>query len=212
MTQQRRPPRRPPSLFIVPFGLVARIVVAVVALAVVVALIGSGAIARAASGSVVADRATVDAHQAAAERDIERGYEASTDQVRKARALHLAIGAQQADAIANKALADLATLRHSALLSLVQTLGARADAAETQAKSAEQAMDATRGQPQPSVTPVLLAPQLYAIVARFNSLATQLSDQATTDLTQSPTTPTAAPSNSPPTESPRPTPTPSPTR
>ncbi len=212
MTQQRRPPRRPQSLFIVPLGLVARIAVAVVVLAVVVALIASGAIARAASGTVVADRVAVDTHEAAAERDIERGYEASTDQVRKARALNLAIGTQQADAIANKALSDLATLRHSALVSLEQTLGAGADAAETQAKSVEQAIDAKRGQPQPSVTPVLLAPRLYAIVARFNSLATQLSDQATTDLTQSPSTPTAAPSNSPPTESPRPTPTPSPTR
>jgi hypothetical protein len=207
---QQHPPRRRPSQFIVPRGLVIRIAVGVVVLAVLVALVASGTVARAASGSVVADRATVEVQQAAAERDIERGYEASTDQVRKARALHLAIGAQQADGIANKALADLATLRHSALLSLDQTVGASADAAESRAKSVEQGFDAQRGQAQPSAAPVLLAPRLYATVSRFNSLATQLSDQATTDLTQSPTQ-TAAPSSSP-AASPRPTPTPSPTR
>jgi hypothetical protein len=211
VTQQRAPRRPPRSVFIVPLGLVARIAVAVLVLAVLVGLIASGVIARAASGTMVADRATVDAHQAAAERGIERGYEASTDQVRKARALKLAIGAQQADAIASKALTDLATLRHSALLSLAQTLGVTADAAETYATSAEHALDAKRGQPQPSLTPVLLAPRLYAIVARFNDLATQLSDQATTDLTQSSTTTPTAPSSSP-SASPRPTPTPSPTR
>ena len=199
-------------MFIVPLGLVARVAIAVAVVVALAALIASGAVVRAASGTVVADRATVSAHQAATERDLERGYEAATDQVRKVRALKLAIPTQQADAIAAKALGDLATLRHSALVSLAQTTGATADAAETYAKATELALDAKRGQPQPSVAPVLLAPRLYAIVTRFDQLATQLSDQATADLTQSPTTvPTATPSSSP-TASPRPTPTPSPTR
>ncbi len=200
---QRVPPRRQ-NVFVIPFGLVGRIVGVVVVLALVAFLVASGTLARAASGTVVADRATVAGHQAAAERDLERGYETSTDQVKKARALKLAIGAAQADAIATKALADLATLRHSALFSMSQVLGATSDAAEAYAKATEQALDAKRGQPQPSTSPVLLAPRLYAIVTRFDQLATQISDQAVTDLTQSPA--------SSPVPSARPTPTPSPTR
>jgi len=193
---QRVPPRPRQNVFVIPFGLVARIVGAIVVLALVVVLVGSGALARAASGTVVADRATVAAHQAAAERDLERGYEVATDQVRKARALKLAISSTQADAIANKALADLSNLRHSALFSMSQVFGATSDAAEAYAKSTEQSLDARRGQPQPSVTPVLLAPRLYAIVTRFDQLATQISDQAVADLTQSsgaPATPTPSP-------------------
>jgi hypothetical protein len=206
------PERRPQSVLIVPLGLVARILVAFAVLAALAALMASGIITRAAGGITVADPTTIAAHQAAAERDLDRGYEAATDQVRKARSLKLAIGAQQADAIANRALADLATLRHSALLSLAQSVGMNADAAEAYARSTEQALDAKRGQPQASLPPVLLAPRLYAIVSRFNAIATQLSDQATADLTQSPaSSPTTTPSSSP-TVSPRPTPSPSPSR
>lgn len=207
MSQPRAPRSARQNVFVIPFGLVARIL-ALLALAVlVVLLVATGTLARAASGTVVGDRTAVAAHQAAAERDIERGYETATDQVNKARALKLAIPPAQADAIANKALADLATLRHSALFSLSQILGANNDAAEAYAKATEQSLDAKRGQPQPSPTPVLLAPRLYAIVTRFDQLATQLSDQAVADLTQSPSPAPATPS-----ASPRPTPTPSPTR
>lgn len=200
-----RAPRRAPSRMVVlPIGVLVRIVVAVILVAAILALAASGTIARVAGGTVVADRPAVASQQTVTERDLERGYEQATDHVRQARALKLAIPAAQADTIANKALADLLTLRHSALLSLGQLLGATADAAEVYAKTTEQALDARRGQPQPSVEPVLLAPRLYAIVSRFNDLATQIGDRATTDLTQSP-----APS---PTTSPRATPTPSPTR
>lgn len=209
MSQPRAPRSARQNVFVIPFGLVARIL-ALLALAVlVVLLVATGTLARAASGTVVGDRTAVAAHQAAAERDIERGYETATDQVNKARALKLAIPPAQADAIANKALADLATLRHSALFSLSQILGANNDAAEAYAKATEQSLDAKRGQPQPSPTPVLLAPRLYAIVTRFDQLATQLSDQAVADLTQSPS---PAPAPATPSASPRPTPTPSPTR
>jgi len=207
VSQPRAPRKSRQNVFIIPFGLVGRIVGAVAVLALVALFVASGALARAAGGMVVADRATVAAHQAAAERDLERGYETATDQVKKARALKLAIGAAQADAIATKALADLATLRHSALFSLSQILGAGNDAAEAYAKSTEQALDAKRGQPQPSAAPVLLAPRLYAVVTRFDQLSTQISDQAVTDLTQSPSAPAVTP-----TPSVRPTPTPSPTR
>ena len=204
----QRGARRPaPSVFILPMGRLIRIVGVVVVALFFIGLVASGTLARLASGTVVADRASVAAQQAATERDLQRGYEQATDRVREIRALKLAITAQQADAIANKALSDLATLRHNALVAIGQTLGG-ADAAEVYATSTEKALDARRGQPQPSVAPVLLAPRLYTIVARFNDLATQIADQATTDLTQS-TPATPAPS---PTPRPSVTPTPSPTR
>ena len=208
----QRTPRRsaPRAVFVLPARLLGGIIVALSAAMLLLTVIASGTLARVAGGAVVADRATVAVQQSAAERDLDVGYGAAVDQVRKARALHLAIPTQQADTIANKALTDLATLRHSALLSLSQQLGASADAAEGYARSTEQAIDARRGQPQPSAAAVLLAPRLYAIVSRFNELATQIADQATTDLTQSPP---ASPTPSP-TATPRPaaTPTPTPTR
>lgn len=207
MSQPRAPRPARQNVFVVPFGLVARILALLVVVVLVGLIVATGTLARAASGTVVADRTAVAAHQEAAERDIERGYETATDQVNKARALKLAIPPAQADAIASKALADLANLRHSALFSLSQILGANNDAAEAHVKATEQSLDAKRGQPQPSPTPLLLAPRLYAIVTRFDQLATQLSDQAVADLTQSPS---PSPATTP--ASPRPTPTPSPTR
>ena len=194
MTQ--RTPRAP--TFIVPLGAVVRAVLLVLACVAVLGLIASGVLGRVAGGITLADSASVAAQQGVAVRNIQRGYAQATDQVRKAHALKLAISAQQADAIATKALTDLATLRHSALLSLVQTTGTVADG-ESFARSTEQTLDAASAQPEPSPTPVLLAPRLYAIVSRFDQLATSISDKATTDLTQSPT---PAPSGSP-----RPTPT-----
>ncbi|HEV2251212.1 MAG TPA: hypothetical protein VGT60_11975 [Candidatus Limnocylindria bacterium] len=192
------------SMFVLPVGLVVRTVVVVLAAFALIGVIATGTIARLAGGAVVADPATVAAQRSVAERDLERGYEQATGQVRKARGLNLAISAQQADTIANKALADLFTLRHSALITISQSIGGSADAAESYAKSTEQALDAKAAQPQPSADPVLLAPRFYAIVSRFNQLATQLTDQAVADLTQA-----ASPA---PTPSARPTPTPSPTR
>ena len=206
----QRGARRPaPSVFILPMGRLIRIVGVVVVALFLIGLVASGTLARLASGTVVADRASVAAQQAATERDLQRGYEQATDRVREIRALKLAITAQQADAIANKALSDLATLRHNALVAIGQTLGG-ADAAEVYATSTEKALDARRGQPQPSVAPVLLAPRLYTIVARFNDLATQIADRAAGDLSQ--TTPATSPTPNP-TSSQRPTtPTPTPTR
>lgn len=190
-----RRPRRATTV-VVPVGVVLRAVaVSIIALAAL-ALVVSGAPGRVAGGSVVAGPAAVAEQRDVAVRNVERGYIQATEQVRKAHGLKLAISATQADAIASKALADLATLRHSALLSLAQTTGTPGDA-EAYARSTEQALDAAREQPRPSAAPVLLAPRLYAIVARFDQLAAAISEQATTDLTQSPTPAPARPTVSP---------------
>lgn len=195
-----RRPRRATTV-VIPVVALLRAVAVLLVVGAGIALVASGAPGRAAGGSTVAGPAVVAEQRDTAVRNIGRGYEQATDQVRKAHALKLAIGAQQADAIAAKALSDLATLRHSALVSLAQTSGTGGDP-EAYAKTTEQALDAARGQPRPSTAPVLLAPRLYAIVARFDQLATAISDQATADLTQSPS----------PAPSPRPTASPTPTR
>jgi hypothetical protein len=165
------------------------------AIVLLLALVVSGVVARAADAHTVANASELKTQQIAAERDFERAYEQATDQVRKVRALNLAISAAQADTVAGKALADLKSLRHSGFVSLGQALGLNAADAEANATAAEKRFDQAPVFAQPSPSPVLLAPRLYALAARMSELATQVSDQATTDLT-----------------APAPTPVPSPTR
>jgi hypothetical protein len=169
---------------------------ALVAVLLVLALVGSGVVARAAEAKTVASESVLKTQQAAAERDVERAYEQAVDQVRKVRALNLAITAAQADAITLKAFSDLKALRHSAFVKMGEVLGL-ADV-EAYASGTEQRFEQAPVSAQPSPTPVLLAPSLYAVVARTSELATQLSDQATAGLTAPAATPapTVAPSPS----------------
>jgi len=180
---------------------------AVFAVFLVAALVGLSALARANEPVIVATAAQMKAQQTAAERDVERAYEQATDQVKKVRALNLAITAAQADQIAAKALSDLKNLRHSAFVSLAQVAGASAADGDVYATVTEQRFDQSPVAKQPSPTPVLLAPRFYTIVSRMSDLATQLADQATTLLTASPAAPPASP-----TPTARPSASPSPSR
>lgn len=176
---------------------------ALIVVLLLLALIASGVVTRAAEANTIASTTVVKTQQSAAERDIERAYEQAVEQVRKVRALNLAITSAQADTIAAKAFNDLKALRHSGLVSLGQVLGL-ADV-EAYATATEQRFDQTPVSTQPAPTPVLLAPRLYAIVTTMSQLAGQLSDQATTALTAPAATPapTVAPS---PSRTPTPTP------
>ena len=171
---------------------------ALAAVLLVIALVVTGVVARAADANTVASPSVLKTQQSAAERDVERAYEQAVAQVKKVRALNLAITSAQADAVAAKALNDLKLLRHSGLVSLGQVLGVTGADAETSAAATEQRFDQAPLTAQPAASPVLLAPRLYAIVARMSELATQLSDQATTELTAPAATPapTIAPSPS----------------
>jgi hypothetical protein len=175
---------------------------ALIGVLLLLALVASGVIARAAEANTVASSTVLKTQQT----DVERAYELAVEQVRKVRALNLAITPAQADAIAAKAFSDLKTLRRSGLVSLGQVLGL-ADV-EPYATATEQRFDQTPVSTQPGPTPVLLAPRLYVIVTTMSQLAGQLSDQATTALTAPAATPapTVAPS-----PSRTPTPSPSPT-
>jgi hypothetical protein len=112
---------------------------AVVAVAV---LFGLASLLRANEPVTVATSAQLSHQQGAVERDIERAYEQAADQVRKVRALNLAISAAQADQIATKALTDLRTLRHNAYVSLAEVLGVIGNDAQSYATATEQRFDA----------------------------------------------------------------------
>ena len=193
------------AVLLVPRRAIGLAVLEVVVVLLLLALVVSGALGRATTASTVADRGEMAVQQAAAERDVERAYELNVEQVRKGRSLKLPVTAQQADAIATKALADLRTLRHSAFLSLGQALGPSVGDPDRYTTALEQRYDAKPVSADPSPAPVLLAPRLYAIVGRMSDLAGQLSDRAIRDLTQPGASATPAPS---PSVSPRPSPTP----
>jgi uncharacterized protein with PIN domain len=181
-----------------------------VGLLVLLAIVGLAMAARANEPVTVATPAQMQVQQAAAERDIERAYEQSAEQVAKVHALNLPITAAQADQIASKALTDLRTLRHSAFLSLGQVMSMAAAEAETYATAMDTRFDqAPVAKQTASPSPVLLAPRFYAIVSRMSELATLLADQATTQLTAPP--PSSSPSPAP-SGSARPSASPSPTR
>ena len=189
-----------------------RIALAVVAGLIALALIfGLGAISRANEPATVASAAQLQVQQAAAERDVERAYEQATDQVRKVRALNLAITAAQADQIATKGLSDLRALRHSAFVSLGQVMGMVTAEAEAYSTATDARFDQNPVSKQSAApSPVLLAPRFYTIVSRMSELSALLANQATTALTAPP--PTASPAPATPTPSVRPTPSPSPSR
>jgi len=169
-------------------------------------IIGIAAAARANEPTSVATAAQMTVQKSAVERDVERSYEQSVEQVRKVRALNLAITATQADQIATKALSDLQTLRHSAFLSLAQIMGQGTADAEAYAAATQTRFDqAPVSKQTASPSPVLLAPRFYAVVSRMSEVATLIADQATTQLTAPPASPGPSPSA-------RPSPSPSPTR
>ena len=192
-----------------------RLVLAVVAAIVLLALIFLvGAVAHSNEPIATANPAQLKVQQAAVERDVERSYEQAFEQVRKVRGLNLAITAAQADQIANKALTDLHTLRHSAFQSLGQIMGMAPSEAEAYSTATETRFDQSPvSRDTVSPAPVLLAPRYYAVVSRMSELSTLIGDQATTALTAPPPSASPAPSVAPsPTARPSTTPSPSPTR
>ncbi len=196
----------------IPIGTV-RIVLAVIAAVIVVVLIFIvGAVAHSNEPIATANPAQMKVQQTAVERDVERAYEQSAQQITKVRALNLAISAAQADQIATKAITDLRTLRHSAFQSLGQITGMAAAEAEAYSTTTETRFDqAPVSRETASPSPVLLAPRFYAVVSRMSELATLIADQATTQLTAPPPSASPVPSVAP-SPTARPSASPSPTR
>ena len=138
----------------------------------------------------------------AAEHSIARGFVAQSDQLNKLTTeLVLPISKAEAAAIAQKAVADLRAVRHSALAALGAATGLQPGDAEVYARAAELRIE---GKSFATEAGVLLAPELNGVVVQAAALYTQVGDAAAKQLTQPRATASPAPS---PSSSPSPSPT-----
>lgn len=126
----------------------------------------------------------------AAERAIARGFSAQVDQLTKINTeLVLPVSKADAAAITQKALADLRSLRRSALAALGAVVGLRPGDAEAYAASADARLE---GQSFTNEPGVLLAPDINAVVVQATAFFSQTGDAAAKQLTQPRATPTPA--------------------
>ncbi len=147
----------------------------------------------------------------ATEQGIMRGFTAAADQLTKLNELVLPVSSTEAQAITQKALADLRTVRQNALAAVALALGMNAADTDAYVRATDAQLDRATFTTDAGV---LLAPDLYAIVTSATRLYAQVGDAAAKQLTQSKPaastspTPSPAPSSSPPA---RPSPSASPT-
>lgn len=140
----------------------------------------------------------VAAQRIAAEHNLARGFAASVGQLGKLNELVLPIPKAEAQAITEKAIEDLRTVRRNGLAAIANALGMLAADTEAYVNLTDARLE---GQSFANEAGVLLAPQLFAIVSRVSTLYAQVGDAAAKQITQ----PRAQPSPSP---SPSPSPTP----
>jgi hypothetical protein len=145
----------------------------------------------------IAGPSALAAQRVAAEHDLQRAWSAAADQLAKLNELVLPVGKTEAQAITQKALDDLRTVRRNALAAVGMKLGMSTADAEAYVRGTDPGLEAQTFANEPGV---LLAPDLDAIVTRATQLYAQVGDAAAKQLT---VPKTAAPS-------PTPTPTPSP--
>jgi hypothetical protein len=175
-----------------------RVLYLVIGVAVVLLVLGvlarTGVVAAALEPTAVADPATMDVQRAAAERGIQRAYAGAVLQIEQSKQLKLAISDKQASDLRTKALADLKTLRHSALVSTAGALGSSAAESERYASLTEAKLDIAPTPDRTSQAAVLLAPRLFTIVQRMDEVAPQITDKVLRELTVPPTPrPSASP-------------------
>lgn len=130
---------------------------------------------------VAADASLVAAQRAAAENALARGFRTGMDTLERSKELVLKIDDAQASALRAKGADDLRSVRHAALVTLGATLGMTADAAESYARATETRLDT----PSLSIAPLLLAPDVFAIVSRADQLYAQAADAAVKQMTGS---------------------------
>jgi hypothetical protein len=135
----------------------------------------------------------------AAEHAVQRAWSAAADQLSKLNELVLPVSKTEAQAITQKALADLRTVRRNALAAIANAIGMSPTDAEAYVRATEPQLE---GQTFANEPGVLLAPDLDAVVTRSAQLYAQVGDAAAKQLTQ--------PRTASPTPSPTPTPSPRP--
>jgi hypothetical protein len=158
------------------------------------------------NAAMVAGPNPVRTQRLVAERDVQRTLSATADQLAKLNDLVLPVSKTEAQAIQQKALEDLRTVRRNALAAIGTAVGMSSADAEAYVRATDPGLE---GQNFANDSPVLLAPDLDAIVSRATQLFGQVADAASKQLTQP--RGTAAPSPSPsPSSSPSPSPSPRP--
>jgi len=113
------------------------------------------------------------------------------DQLRKLNELVLPVTKSEAQAITEKALADLRTVRRNALGAIADELGMSSADADAYVRATDPVLE---GQSFANEPAVLLAPDLEAIVNRAAQLYTQVGDAAAKQLTEPKPTPAPSPS------------------
>jgi hypothetical protein len=133
------------------------------------------------------------AQRAAVEHDLQRAWAGAAEQLAKLNELVLPIGKAEAQAITQKALDDLRTVRRNALGAVGTAVGMSSADAEAYVRATDPGLEAQTFANEPGV---LLAPDLDAIVTRATQLYAQVGDAAAKQLTVPKTatpTPTASP-------------------
>lgn len=177
--------------------LVGALVAAIAATALAVAVFLPGpreAVAGILTPRAMADAATIAQQRTFAEHSIQRGHAKASGQLTQVRALTLAIGRAEADAIEDKARADLAEIRRQALAALAGVLGVPAPLVPEYVASTEASLQRDDFASEPGI---LLAPGLSDIVRRADQLYQSVADDATRQLTRAPATPSPSASASP---------------
>jgi hypothetical protein len=154
----------------------------------------------------VAGAAAVAAQRVAAEHSLARGWSAAVEQLRQLNDLVLPVTKTEAQAISDKAIADLRTVRRNALVALAKGVGMSDADSDAYVRATDPRLET---QSFSNDSGVLLAPEFDAIVTRAVQLYTHVGDVAAKQLTQPKATPTPAPTPTP-TTTPTVTPTPSP--
>jgi len=134
------------------------------------------------------------AQRVGTEHAIARGYAGNADQLAKLNDLVLPVSKSEAETITLKALDDLRSVRRSALAALARTVGMGSADADLYVRTTDTQLE---GKSFATEQGVLLAPDLYSIVARATTLYAQVGDAASKLLTQPRSTPSPAPSATP---------------
>jgi hypothetical protein len=126
----------------------------------------------------------------AAEHAVARAWVAAVEQLRKLNELVLPVTRAEAQAITEKAGADLRTVRRNALAAIASAIGMSPADAEAYVRATDPVLESQSFAGEPGV---LLAPDLDAIVARATQLYAQVGDAAAKQLTQPKATPSPSP-------------------
>ncbi len=140
--------------------------------------------------TTVADPSGLSTQRVAAEHAIARAWTTAVDQLRKLNDLVLPVTKAEAQAITDKAVADLRVVRRNALAAVANQIGTSVADVDAYVRATDPLLE---GQSFANEPGVLLAPDIDAIVTRATQLYAQVGDAAAKQLTQAKPTPAPTP-------------------